>query len=131
MWWVWRMDGVQGDRIEVRLMNEHGCYLPLWTDEGLDEDLGDGLSDGLVADLATFAQRWEANIPPEVFDDRWVGYPVRGWLSDARYAVRRIGPGRRRTRREEDAAMRELGESLRARLQAELGPAYAVSYQHG
>ena len=119
-----------GTPVHLRLMNEYSVDMPLWDDTGHVGDDGLDLSDELRADLAAFAERWEAAVPDEVFDDRWDGVPVMARLVSARYAVRRLlDPAGRRRAVAEDAAMARLGEQLRARLADELGPAYVVTYR--
>jgi hypothetical protein len=79
-----------------------------------------------------FADRWEAAIPPEVFDDRWDGVPIMRSLVSARYAVGRwLHPARAQAAAEEHEAMRRTGAALAQRVQNELGPRYAVTYVHG
>lgn len=122
---------VADDVIELRLMNEYCVDVPLWGDDGHCGEEGLDLSPDLLADLRAFAERWEASISPEAFDDRWDGVPVMQQLVSARYAWQRlIHPSRRRAAAREDEAMRELGAVLRDRLQRELGPRYRVAYHH-
>lgn len=121
----------EDERINIRLMNEYGAEIPLWTDEGLTDGEELGLSDALLSDLASFANRWEASISPEVFDDRWDGVPIMSSLVIARYSLHRLfHPAERREAKAEDAEMRRLGEDLRSRLEHELGSRYCVTYQH-
>jgi hypothetical protein len=121
--------------LNIRLMNEYGYGPPLWPDvlDDVDpEDLFDGLSKSLQADLMAFVNRWDANVSPEVYDDRWDGVPVMMQLVAARYALGRLlHPGRERAAVVEDQEMRRIGEELRVRLQQELGPGYRVTYVHG
>lgn len=119
------------DPMGVRVMNDYGIDLPLWLDDpDLDGDDLD-LSDGLRADLMAFAERWEAGIDPEVFDDRWAGVPVMDTLVGVRYSLGRLlHPARQRAARAEAKDMRRVGEALAVRVQDELGPAYRVRYQH-
>lgn len=120
------------DRIHIRLMNEFGGGLPLWPDD-IDADVDDlDLSESLLSDLAAFVDRWDASIPPEVYDDRWVGVPIMQQLVGARYTLGRLlHPSRKRAAVAEDEEMRGIGEELRTRLERELGPSYRVTYVHG
>jgi hypothetical protein len=124
--------GHEDDRIHIRLMNEYGGGLPLWPDD-LDTDVDDlDLSDSLRADLEAFVERWDASIPPEVYDDRWDGVPVMQSLVRMRYALGRLlHPARERAAVVEDEQMRRIGADLRDRLEHELGPRYRVTYVHG
>jgi hypothetical protein len=89
------------------------------------------VSESLRADLESFADRWEAAIAAEVYDDRYDGVPIMQSLVGGWYALKRIAhPADARKRRTEDARMREVGEKLRSRLQRELGPRYRVTYHH-
>lgn len=119
------------DPMGVRLMNDYGAELPLWLDDpDLDGDDLD-LSDELRADLMAFAERWEAGIDPEVFDDRWDGVFVMQSLVSAKYMLNRlVHPARQRAARADAKDMRRVGEALAVRVQDELGPAYRVRYQH-
>ena len=121
-----------GDVRGIRVMNEYGGGLPLWPDD-IDTEVDDlDLSAGLRADLMAFADRWEAAVPAEVYEDRWVGVPVMESLVRAKYAVgRRLHPARERAARDEDEQMRRTGESLAVRLQQELGAGFDVTYVHG
>ena len=112
-------------------MNDYGADVPLWTDDGQTNGEELGLSEALLVDLAAFARRWEASVPPEVFDDRFDGVPILRSLVDVRYSLRRLlRPARRRAAAAEDRELRRLGEELRVRLDLELGDAYDVTYQH-
>ncbi|ROR91318.1 hypothetical protein [Nocardioides aurantiacus] len=124
------MSGSDAGRVHLRLMNEFGCDPPLWDELGGTDGEGLDLSDGLLADLSAFADRWEAAVPAEVFDDRWDGVPVMQQLVSLRYTLLGLRPATRRRTRAEDRTLRELGESLRQRLQDELGDGYRVTYQH-
>jgi len=119
------------DLIHIRVMNEYGGGLPLWPDD-IDDDVDDlDLGDDLRADLMAFADRWEAGIDPEVYDDRWTGVPVMQDLVRVRYALsRRLHPARERAAEAEHEDMRRIGEALAVRVQDELGPAYRVRYVH-
>ena len=117
-----------GEPRQIRVMGEHGGGECLWGDEGLTDGEEYGLSAELRRDLAAFGDRWEANVSPEVTDDRWYGVPVMSQLVSLKYAVLDRRPSVRRAARAESAAMRALGESLAARVQAEVGPAYRVTY---
>ncbi|MFC5676584.1 hypothetical protein [Aeromicrobium endophyticum] len=121
-----------GDVIGIRVMNEYGGGLPLWPDD-VDTDVEAlDLSAGLRTDLMAFADRWDAAIPPEVYDDRWDGVPVMQLLVRAKYALgRRLHPARERAVKAEDEAIRRTGESLAVRVQQELGPGFDVAYVHG
>ncbi|WP_445256614.1 hypothetical protein [Nocardioides aurantiacus] len=116
--------------IQLQLANEHGADPPLWDRSGHIGAEGLGLSEGLSSDLSAFAARWEAAVAREVVDDRYDGVPVVQRLVGARYDFLRSRPAERRRRESEDRALRELGESLRERLQHELGDRYRVTYEH-
>ena len=117
--------------IDIRLMNEYGVEMPLWGVDGLMDGDELELSDGLRADLESFADRWEASISPEVSDDRWDDVPVMRSLVRARYSLQsRLNPSAQRDAANEDAEMLALGEELRSRLQEELGSDYRVTYRH-
>lgn len=117
--------------IRIRLMNEYGARIPLWADDGQTDGEELALSDSLRADLATFAARWEANVPDEVSDDRFDAVPVLRSLASMRYSLRRfMHPKRRRDAGVEEQDMRRVGEDLRNRLQHELGDGYIVTYRH-
>jgi hypothetical protein len=119
------------DVIGVRVMNEYGVGFPLWFDDedGPDDPDEVELSPALTAVLEAFAARWEANIDPAVWDDRFDGIPVVRDLVEWGRALRNwANPGRRRREKAEAAAMEELGEQLARRVQDELGPRYAVTY---
>ena len=89
------------------------------------------LSDSLRSDLQSFAIRWEASIPGEIFDDRWDGNRLMSRLVAAKYALRRLASlSRRRAEAAECAEMSRIGEELRIRLELELGDAYRVTYRH-
>ena len=115
---------------EIRVMGEHGGGECLWGPEGLTDGEQLGLSAGLRRDLVAFGDRWEANVPRSVTDDRWDGVPVMSRLVSLKYAVLDRRPSVRRAAKAESAAMRALGESLAARVQAEVGPEFVVTYQH-
>lgn len=118
--------------VGLRLMNDYCVDLPLWLDHDADDDLDEehlGLSDGLVADLRAFAARWEANISPEVSDDRWDNNRVMRRVTQAKYAFGRlVHPARERAVAEEWVEIRRVGEALRDRLEDELGPRFRVTY---
>lgn len=120
------------DLIHVRVMNDYGMDLPLWLDIDLDIDVDDlELSEPLRADLMAFAERWDAAIDPEVYDDRWIGVPVMQTLVSAKYSLDRLlHPERRRAAQAQAEAMLRTGEALATRVQDELGPAYEVGYVH-
>lgn len=120
------------DLIHVRVMNEYGVKLPLWLDIDNDDDEEDlVLSESLRADLRAFADRWDAAIDPEVFDDRWTGVPVMQTLVSVKYSLGRLlHPARERASKAEYEDMRLTGEALAVRVQDELGPAYRVTYVH-
>ena len=69
-------EDVAGERRQIRLMMDCGVTMPLWGDDHFGDDEGLDLSDALRHDLQAFADRWEASIPPETFEDRWDGAPV-------------------------------------------------------
>ena len=119
------------DRPTIRLMNEYFVTMPLWDDEGQTDGEDLGLSDALRADLESFASRWNAAIPHEVFDDRFEHLRVVGTVVDMWRALRRLAdPAGRRAAATEDAELRRLGEELRARLEDELDGRYRVVYRH-
>lgn len=119
-------------QVHVRLMNEYGGGLPLWPDDpDVDADQL-GLTADLASDLISFSDRWDGATDPEVTDDRWDGVPVMQQLVSVRYALGRLlHAATRRAAAVEDEEMRRIGESLRARVEQELGPRYRVTYQHG
>ena len=117
--------------IRIKLMNDYGAEIPLWDEEGHTDGQELGLSESLVGDLAAFAERWEAAVPAEVYDDRYDGDPVKSRLVRMRYGLKRlVNPAERQARIAEHMTMAELGEGLRSRLQTELGPDYRVTYHH-
>ena len=124
--------GWTGEVVGLRVMNEYGGGLPLWPDD-VDTDVDElDLTAGLRADLMDFAVRWDAAVPPEIYDDRWDGVPVMQSLVSAKYALgRRLHPARERAAARENEEMRLLGESLAVRVQQELGPRFEVTYVHG
>ena len=125
-------EATRDDLIHIRVMNEYCVSLPLWPDD-IDVDAEElELSEGLLTDLMTFADRWDAAIDPEVADDRWDGIPVMQNLVSAKYALGRLlHPARERAAEAESEDMRRSGEALAVRVQDELGPTYRVRYVHG
>jgi hypothetical protein len=124
--------GADDNRVHIRLMNEYGGGLPLWPDDpDFDTDELE-ISNQLRSDLLAFSDRWNESVDPEVTDDRWDGVAVMQQLVRVRYALDRLAhPARQRARAAEYKEMRRIGEALRARLEAELGPTYRVTYLHG
>jgi hypothetical protein len=118
------------ESMEIRVMWDYGAGECLWGDGGLTDGEEYGLSDQLRRDLQAFGDRCEDNVSPEVYDDRWDGVPFMQTWVRLRYALSdaRTGAGRERAR--ESDALRDVGEELARRVQAEVGPAYRVWYQH-
>ena len=72
----------------------------------------------------------EANVAPEVYDDRWTGvFLMQTWVR-WKYAISDLRTGAARQRRRDFEELRRVGEDLARRVQEEVGPAYVVRYQH-
>lgn len=116
--------------IDITVAGEHGGEECLWGDEGHTDGEELGLSAELRADLAAFGDRWERNVHPATWDDTWDHSFVMSTLVDLKWALHDARPSVWRERRREDREMRRIGEELAARVQAELGPRYRVTYRH-
>ncbi|MCX6405691.1 MAG: hypothetical protein NTV28_02100 [Propionibacteriales bacterium] len=116
--------------MEIRVMWDYGAGECLWGDEGGTDGEEFGLSDGLRRDLRAFGDRCEANVPPQVYDDRWTGvFLMQTWVR-WKYAISDLRTGAARQRRRDFEELRRVGEDLARRVQEEVGPAYVVRYQH-